>query len=104
MYAVESGLEDRKLIVPTMSHCEEVYGDGAQPKIDCGTHIITGGTGKYAGITGSEPFACIPMPTLAGPGGYADVIEAIVVRNFAEAAYPRDGSDAIPAKGRAAAE
>ena len=37
---------------------------------DCGTHIITGGTGKYKGITGSEPFACISMPTLAGPGGY----------------------------------
>jgi len=35
-----------------------------------GTHIITGGTGKYKGITGSEPFACITMPALAGPGGY----------------------------------
>jgi hypothetical protein len=44
--------------------------DKSQPKMDCGTHIITGGTGKYAGITGSEPFACIPMPALAGPGGY----------------------------------
>ena len=32
--------------------------------------IITGGTGKYKGITGSEPFACISMPALAGPGGY----------------------------------
>ena len=38
--------------------------------MDCGTHIITGGTGKYKGITGSEPFACISMPALAGPGGY----------------------------------
>jgi hypothetical protein len=36
----------------------------------CGTLIITGGTGKYKGITGSEPFACIAMPALAGPGGY----------------------------------
>ena len=36
----------------------------------CGTHIITGGSGKYAGITGSEPFACMPMPELAGGGGY----------------------------------
>jgi hypothetical protein len=44
--------------------------DKSQPKMDCGTHIITGGTGKYAGITGSEPFACITMPALAGPGGY----------------------------------
>ncbi len=38
--------------------------------MNCGTHIITGGTGKYKGITGSEPFACITMPALAGPGGY----------------------------------
>ena len=44
--------------------------DKSQPKMDCGTHIITGGTGKYKGITGSEPFACITMPALAGPGGY----------------------------------
>ena len=43
--------------------------DKSQPKMDCGTHIITGGTGKYKGITGSEPFACISMPALAGPGG-----------------------------------
>ena len=44
--------------------------DKSQPEMDCGTHIITGGTGKYAGITGSEPFACMEMPALAGPGGY----------------------------------
>ncbi len=44
--------------------------DKSQPKMDCGTHIITGGTGKYAGITGEEPFACIGMPPLAGDGGY----------------------------------
>src|SRR5205809_4458711 len=44
--------------------------DKSQPEMNCGTHIITGGTGKYKGITGSEPFACITMPTLAGPGGY----------------------------------
>ena len=42
--------------------------DKSQPKMDCGTHIITGGTGKYKGITGSEPFACIAMPALAGSG------------------------------------
>jgi hypothetical protein len=44
--------------------------DKSQPQMDCGTHVITGGTGKYAGITGREPFACIAMPALAGPGGY----------------------------------
>jgi len=42
----------------------------SQPKMDCGTHIITGGTGKYEGITGTEPFACISKPTPAGaPAG-----------------------------------
>jgi len=44
--------------------------DKSQPKMDCGTHIITGGTGKYKGITGREPFACITKPTPAGePSG-----------------------------------
>jgi hypothetical protein len=44
--------------------------DKSQPKMDCGTHIITGGTGKYKGITGREPFACIAQPTPAGePAG-----------------------------------
>lgn len=31
--------------------------DKAQPKIDCGTHLITGGTGKYKGITGMRGLA-----------------------------------------------
>jgi hypothetical protein len=44
--------------------------DKSQPAMNCGTHVITGGTGKYKGITGSEPFACNAMPALAGPGGY----------------------------------
>ena len=44
--------------------------DKSQPTMNCGTHIITGGTGKYKGITGSEPFACITMPALAGSGDY----------------------------------
>ena len=44
--------------------------DKSQPNMDCGTHVITGGTGKYKGITGSEPFACISLPALAGDGGY----------------------------------
>ena len=44
--------------------------DKSQPTMNCGTHIITGGTGKYKGITGSEPFACNGMPALAGAGGY----------------------------------
>ncbi len=47
--------------------------DKSQPKMDCGTHIITGGTGKYAGITGREPFACNGMPPLAGGGGYTSM-------------------------------
>jgi hypothetical protein len=47
--------------------------DKSQPDMNCGTHIITGGTGKYAGITGSEPFACIAMPALAGDGGYTSM-------------------------------
>jgi hypothetical protein len=44
--------------------------DKSQPEMNCGTHIIVGGTGKYKGITGKEPFACNAMPALAGPGGY----------------------------------
>ena len=40
--------------------------DKAQPKMDCGTHLITGGTGKYKGITGREPFACVSVKTPAG--------------------------------------
>lgn len=44
--------------------------DKSQPDMDCGTHIITGGTGKYTGITGSEPFSCVSMPNLAGAGSY----------------------------------
>jgi hypothetical protein len=43
--------------------------DKSQPDMSCGTHIITGGTGKYKGITGSEPFACNSLPALAGGGG-----------------------------------
>ena len=42
--------------------------DKSQPKYDCGTHIITGGTGKYSGITGREPFNCKPLASLAGSG------------------------------------
>jgi hypothetical protein len=44
--------------------------DKSQPDMGCGTHVITGGTGKYKGITGSEPFACNALPALAGAGGY----------------------------------
>ena len=47
--------------------------DKSQPEMKCGTHIITGGTGKYAGITGSEPFACNSLPALAGAGGYTSM-------------------------------
>jgi hypothetical protein len=44
--------------------------DPSQPSMNCGTHVITGGSGKYRGITGREPFACDNMPKLAGAGGY----------------------------------
>jgi hypothetical protein len=44
--------------------------DKSQAELNCGTHLIVGGTGKYKGITGKEPFSCQAMPTLAGPGGY----------------------------------
>ena len=47
--------------------------DSSQPDMKCGTHIITGGTGKYKGIAGSEPFACNAMPNLAGAGGYTSM-------------------------------
>jgi hypothetical protein len=40
--------------------------DASQPEMDCGTHTIVGGTGKYTGITGSEPFACVTVETPAG--------------------------------------
>ena len=49
--------------------------DKAQPKMDCGTHLITGGTGKYKGITGREPFACISKPTPAGEPADAFAID-----------------------------
>ena len=46
--------------------------DKAQPKMDCGTHIITGGTGKYKGISGKEPFACIKdLPAGSPTGAFA---------------------------------
>jgi hypothetical protein len=47
--------------------------DKSQPDMSCGTHIITCGTGKYAGITGTEPFACNALPALAGEGGYTSM-------------------------------
>jgi hypothetical protein len=43
--------------------------DKSQPSYDCGTHVITGGTGKYSGMTGREPFNCKPLASLAGSGG-----------------------------------
>jgi hypothetical protein len=42
----------------------------------CGTHVITGDTGKYKGISGSEPFACNSLPALAGEGGYTSMYPA----------------------------
>lgn len=49
--------------------------DASLPKMDCGTHTITGGTGKYKGISGKEPFACIMGPTPAGAPEGAFAIE-----------------------------
>ena len=49
--------------------------DKAQPKMDCGTHLITGGTGKYKGMTGRETFACISKPTPAGEPADAFAID-----------------------------
>src|SRR5437764_5943679 len=48
--------------------------DKSQSNMDCGTHVITGGTGKYKGITGKEPFSCQAMPALAGAGGYTAMV------------------------------
>jgi hypothetical protein len=48
--------------------------DKSQPEMDCGTHIVTGGTGKYKGITGKEPFACISkkdVPAGSPEGAFA---------------------------------
>ena len=47
--------------------------DKSQPKMDCGTHIITGGTGKYKGISGKETFACISkdVPPGSPEGAFA---------------------------------
>ncbi len=53
-----------------MSRFDSREVDKSVPDRDCGTHFITGGTGKYAGITGKEPYACISMPPLVGDGGY----------------------------------
>ncbi|MEZ0278394.1 MAG: hypothetical protein ACAH04_04225 [Methylibium sp.] len=47
--------------------------DKSQPDMNCGTHIITEGTGKYKGIIGSELFACNAMPGLAGSGGHTSM-------------------------------
>jgi hypothetical protein len=46
--------------------------DKSQPDMACGTHVITGGTGKYAGITGKEPFACNSLP--------ASLVKAAIAR------------------------
>lgn len=40
--------------------------EGAQPRFTCGTHTITGGSGKYKGISGKEPFNCNILPTTEG--------------------------------------
>lgn len=49
--------------------------DPQQPEMGCGIHIITGGTGKYEGITGREAFACKPVATPAGEPADAFAID-----------------------------
>ena len=41
---------------------------GALPRFGCGTHTITGGSGKYSTMKGKEPFSCAILPTAAGEG------------------------------------
>ena len=62
-------------------------------------------------VNGSQQLVGIADLALVAPGpcdhdrqARLDVIEAIAVRNFADAAYAGDESDAFPAKGRAAAK
>ena len=43
--------------------------DKSQPDMSCGS-TSSPAARKYAGISGSEPFACNSMPALAGAGGY----------------------------------
>jgi hypothetical protein len=49
--------------------------DKSEPDMDCGTHFITGGTGKYKGIAGTEPFACKSKPPPAGAPADAFAID-----------------------------
>lgn len=42
--------------------------EGSLPRFSCGTHTIVGGSGKYQGMTGKEPFNCAILPTAAGDG------------------------------------
>lgn len=44
--------------------------EGAMPRFGCGTHTITGGSGKYKGITGKEPFSCVILPSASDNGGW----------------------------------
>lgn len=42
--------------------------EGALPRFGCGTHTITGGSGKYKGMSGKEPFNCSVLPGTQGQG------------------------------------
>lgn len=42
--------------------------EGALPRFTCGTHTVVGGSGKYKGMSGKEPFNCAVLPTAAGEG------------------------------------
>src|SRR5258706_10209942 len=47
--------------------------DKSQPKYYCGTHIITGGTGKNLRINWRGPVNCQPFGSLPGRGGFSGV-------------------------------
>ncbi len=42
--------------------------EGAKAGFTCGIHTIVGGSGKYLGMTGKEPFNCAILPTSAAEG------------------------------------
>jgi hypothetical protein len=56
--------------------------DGSIPNFTCGTHIIVGGTGKYKGMSGKEPFNCTVLPTAAGDGWAGMDIEHQLIYEF----------------------
>lgn len=56
--------------------------EGALPRFGCGTHTITGGVGKYKGISGKEPFSCLILPSTAAQGWSGMDIEHLMNYKF----------------------